>query len=119
MKLVIAKLRRDRFGPRFERTARLLDQRELRLEELEATATEKTAARTTNGAACTRKKPSRKPFPAHLPRGRVVIPGPTSCAGCGGTNLCKLGEDVTETLVVTPRMLTSVLFRQQDIIVLV
>jgi transposase len=109
LKLVIAKLNRDLFGSRSERTARLINQFELQLEELEATATEdelaaeKAAARTTNVAAFTRKKPSRKPFPAHLPRERVVIPGPTSCACCGGTRLSKLGEDVTETLEVIPR----------------
>ena len=40
LKLEIAKLNRDRFGPRSERTARLLDQMELQLEELEASATE-------------------------------------------------------------------------------
>jgi transposase len=82
---------------------------ELQLEELETTATEdelaaeKAAARTTNVAAFTRKKPARRPFPAHLPRERVVIPGPTSCACCGGTRLSKLGEDITETLEVIPR----------------
>jgi hypothetical protein len=40
LKLQIEKLNRDRYGPRSERTARLLDQLELRLEELEASATE-------------------------------------------------------------------------------
>jgi hypothetical protein len=40
MKLTIAKLQRDRFGPRSERTARLLDQMELQLEELEANVSE-------------------------------------------------------------------------------
>lgn len=109
LKLMIAKLNRDLYGTRSERTARLLDQMELQLEELEASATEdelaaeKAAARTTNVAAFTRKKPARKPFPAHLPRERVVIPGPTSCACCGGTRLSKLGEDITETLEVIPR----------------
>jgi len=109
LKLVIAKLNRERFGPRSERTARLLDQMELQLEELEATATEdelaaeKACAKTTNVAAFTRKKPSRKPFPTHLPRERVVIPGPSSCACCGGTRLSRLGEDITETLEVIPR----------------
>ena len=109
LKLQIEKLNRDRFGPRSERTARLLDQLELQLEELEATATEDelaveiAAARTTTVAAFTRKRPSRKPFPEHLPRERVVVPGPTNCACCGGVRLSKLGEDVTETLEVIPR----------------
>ncbi|HEY2752477.1 transposase, partial [Phenylobacterium sp.] len=40
LKLQIAKLNRDRFGPHSERTARVLDQMELQLEELEASATE-------------------------------------------------------------------------------
>jgi transposase len=109
LKLMIAKLRRDRFGPRSERTTRLLEQMELQLEDLEATATEdelaaeKAAARTTNVTAFTRRKPSRKPFPEHLPRERVVVPGPTSCACCGSNRLRKLGEDITETLEVVPR----------------
>jgi hypothetical protein len=40
LKLQIEKLNRDRYGPRSERTARLLDQFELTLEELESSATE-------------------------------------------------------------------------------
>ncbi len=51
----------------------------------------------------TRRTPSRKPFPEHLPRERILVPGPTACACCGSTRLSKLGEDVTETLEVVPR----------------
>src|SRR5438477_9994111 len=78
LKLQIEKLNRDRYGPRSERTARLLDQLELQLAELGASATEdelaaeRVAARTTNVASFTRKRPSRQPFPAHLPRERVI-----------------------------------------------
>jgi transposase len=43
----------------------------------------------------------RAPLPAHLPRDRVVLPGPTACPCCGG-RLSKLGEDITETLEVEP-----------------
>jgi transposase len=109
LKLQIAKLKRERFGTSSERTSRLLDQLELQLEELEASATEDelaaeiAAARTTKVAAFERKRPSRKPFPEHLPRERVIVPGPCACAACGGTRLAKLGEDVTETLEVIPR----------------
>jgi transposase len=109
LKLQIEKLNRDRYGPHSERTARLLDQLELQLEELEASATEDelaaemAAAKTTTVASFTRKRPSRRPFPEHLPRERVVVRGPTSCACCGGTRLSKLGEDVSETLEVIPR----------------
>src|SRR4051812_25457710 len=39
LKLQIKKLNRDRYGPGSERTARLLDQLELTLEELESAAT--------------------------------------------------------------------------------
>jgi transposase len=107
--LEIAKLRRQIYGPRSERTARLLDQMELELEDLEAAATEdelaaeQTAARTTTVAAFTRKRPARQPFPEHLPRERVVVPGLTACTCCGGTRLRKLGETITETLEVIPR----------------
>jgi transposase len=109
LKLQIQKLNRDRFGPGSERSRRLLDQMELQLEELEAAATEDeltaeaAAARTTTVAGFTRKRPSRKPFPEHLPRERVVIAAPAACPCCGGTRLSKLGEDVTETLEVVPR----------------
>jgi transposase len=109
LKLQIEKLKRQIFGPRSERTARLLDQMELQLEELEASATEdelaaeRAAAKTTTVAGFTRKRPSRQPFPEHLPRERVIVPGPSTCLCCGGGRLRKLGEDVTETLEVIPR----------------
>jgi transposase len=109
LRLTIEKLKRDLFGPRNERKARLLDQMELQLEELEAAASEdevvaeKAAAATTQVRAFSRRKPARQPFPAHLPRERIIVPGPTACGCCGSTRLAKLGEDVTETLEVVPR----------------
>jgi DNA repair exonuclease SbcCD ATPase subunit len=109
LQLQIEKLKREKYGQRSERTARLLDQLELQLEELEAAATEDELA--TEDAAQTmqtvrsflRKRPVRKPFPDDIERERVVIEGPTSCPCCGGSRLSKLGEDVTETLEVIPR----------------
>ena len=109
LRLTIEKLKRDLFGPRNERKARLIDQMELALEELEAAASEdevaaeKAAAATTQVRAFSRRKPARQPFPAHLPRDRIIVPGPTACVCCGSTRLAKLGEDVTETLEVVPR----------------
>jgi transposase len=109
LKLQIEKLKREIYGQRSERSVRLLDQMELQLEELEAAATEdelaaeKAAAKTTIVAAFSRKRSSRKPFPENLPRERVIVPGPTACACCGGARLSKLGEDITETLEVIPR----------------
>ena len=110
LKLEVAKLRRDKYGISSERRARLIDQLELQLEELEAAATEdalaeeKTAADAdTSVRAFTRRKPVRKPFPEHLPRERVVIAAPTSCTCCGSERIVKMGEDITETLEVIPR----------------
>ena len=108
-RLRIEKLTRQLYGPRSERTSRLLDQIELQFEELESSATEDeiaaemAVAKTTTVAAFTRKRPARKPFPEHLPRERVIVPGPTSCLCCGGGRLRKLGETVTETLESIPR----------------
>lgn len=109
LKLEIAQLRRELFGQRPERKARLLDQLELQLEELEATAVEDevtallAAAKVGSAAALPRKRPSRQPFPEHLPRERVVMPAPATCPCCGSDKLCKLGETVTETLESVPR----------------
>ena len=109
LRLEIEKLRRALYGTRSERKARLLDQLELQLEELEATATEDDLAAEALGAAPVaaaereRRRAVRKPFPAHLPRERVVVPAPACCAACGSGRIVKLGEDVTETLEVIPR----------------
>ena len=110
LKLEIEKLRRKLYGSRPERQARLLDQMELQLEELEATATEdelaaeRAPARSvTPVQAFTRQRPSRKPFPGHLPRERIVVPAPESCPCCDSDRLSKLGEDITETLEIIPR----------------
>jgi transposase len=109
LKLEIEKLRRELYGTRSERKARLLEQMELQLEDLEAAATEdelaaeNAAARTQTVRSFERKRPSRKPFPEHLPRERVVIAVPESCPCCGSAKLSKLGEDITETLEVIPR----------------
>src|SRR5213594_1122615 len=107
--LRIEKLTRQLYGPRSERTSRILDQIELQFEELESSATEDeiaaemAVAKTTTVAAFTRKRPARKPLPEHLPRERVIVPGPTTCLCCGGKRLRKLGETVTETLESVPR----------------
>jgi transposase len=109
LKLEIEKLRRSLYGTRSERKARLLEQMELQLEDLEAAATEdelaaqNATARTQRVSSFERKRPSRKPFPEHLPRERVVIAAPEQCPCCGSTKLSKLGEDITETLEVIPR----------------
>jgi len=52
-----------------------------------------------------RRPKTRRNFPDHLPRRRMVHPAPSCCPCCGGTKLSKIGEDVTETLDVVPRHL--------------
>ena len=106
LKLLIAKLRHERFGASSERGRKLLDQLELELEELEAAASEdEAAAERASGEVrgFTRRRPVRGPLPAHLPRERVVLPSPTACPCCGSDKLARLGESVTETLEVIPR----------------
>jgi len=108
LRLEIAKLRRAQYGHSSERRARLIDQMELQLEELEAAATEdeivaEKAAKTTQVAGFERRRPARKPFPDHLPRERVVVEAPTACSCCGSDRIVKMGEDITETLEVIPR----------------
>ena len=87
LKLQIAKLRREQYGPSAERSARLLEQMELQLEDLEAdageddVAAEAAAAKAASVAAFERKRPVRKPFPrASAARARrhhraVLVPG--------------------------------------------
>ena len=110
LKLLIAKLKHDKFGASSERGRKLIDQLELQLDELvtaaseAATAAEKPAPKdaTAERPPPPARKPVRAPLPAHLPRERVVVPSPSACACCGG-KLSKLGEDITETLEVIPR----------------
>jgi transposase len=110
LKLLIARLKRDKYGASSERGRRLLDQLELELGELVAAASEDAAeaeiaagkdGRGRHPDGPPRGQPVRAPLPAHLPRERIVIPGPTACPCCGG-KLSKLGEDITETLEVEP-----------------
>ena len=108
LKYEIARLKRETYGQTSERSARLLDQLEFQLDEVETDRGEDEAraddaARQAGRPERERRQPVKKPFPAHLPRERVVIAAPTACPCCGGDKLSKLGEDITETLEVTPR----------------
>ena len=96
-KLRIAKLERQIYGQRSERSSRLIDQLALTFEELEADATEDELAAERAVASMTtvrgfiRKCAERQTFPEHLPRERVVIDPPTACECCGSNRLRKLG----------------------------
>src|ERR1044072_7608188 len=105
LKLTIKKLRHERFGQSSERGA-LLDQLELQLADLEADVAQAeaaAAAETITVPSFKRRKPARRPLPAHLPRERIVYPVPAACPCCGDNRLRKIGEDVTETLELIPR----------------
>jgi transposase len=110
LKLAIEKMRRELYGSRSERGHKLLDQMEFELEDLEATAAqdEATAEMAAIRAGLSipahqRRRSGRRPFPDHLPRERIIVPGPSACLCCGSSRLAKLGEDITETLEVVPR----------------
>ena len=106
--LMIEKLRRALYGRRSEHKERLLDQLELALDELTASATEdelaagKAAARTTEVSGFVRRKRRASPSPS---------PAARTCGGACAHVLRVLrigqavegGEDVTETLEVIPR----------------
>src|SRR3954464_13674149 len=109
LKLLLAKARRDRFGQSPERGARLVEQLELQLAELEETVAEEDAAAELAAPPARpeargrpRRRPARRPLPEHLRRERIFYPAPCSCPKCGGP-VRKLGEDVTETLECVPR----------------
>jgi transposase len=106
LQLVIAKMKREMFGPRSERSQRLIDQLELQLEELAAGLGENAVKPEAPGVAVqsfNRRKPTRRNFPDDLPHRRIVQPMPATCPCCGGDKLSKIGEDVTKTLDVVPR----------------
>jgi transposase len=103
LKLIIAQLRRMMFGKKSEKIARQVEQLELKLEELQtAEAEEAERTETTPARNIPRQKPKRKPLPEHLPREtHTHMPAEQACSSCGG-ELCKLGEDVSETLEYIP-----------------
>lgn len=91
LQLMIEELKREKYGQRSERTARLIEQMELQRDELVTAASEDelaasvAAAKSGNVRAFTRKRLVRKPWPEDIERERVVIDPPTACACCGGS----------------------------------
>src|SRR2546423_13812810 len=81
-KLRIAKLERQIYGQRSERSSRLTDQLALTFEELEADATEdelaaeRAVSKTTTGRGFARRRAQPQTFPGHLPRQRVGLDPP-------------------------------------------
>ena len=111
LKLQLAKARRVQFGQTSERGKQLVEQLELAIADLEETQAEVEAKAEIAASpdaverklARDKRKPARRPLPDHLPRERVLHPGPCVCEKCGGSRLRKLGEIVTESLECEPR----------------
>lgn len=105
LQLLIAQLQRMQFGRRSEKLAGQIEQLELQLDELttaQAAPPQAPPPPATTAPAGTRRKPARRPLPAHLPRQkRTLLPKETACPDCGG-GLKPLGEDVAEILEYVP-----------------
>src|ERR1700740_1967441 len=86
LKLLIAKLRRMRFGPSSEKLDRQIEQLELRLEALQLNEAEKIPSlREAIANTEAKARPARRPLPAHLPREvRTYLPKEEACPDCGG-----------------------------------
>src|SRR5580658_2026883 len=98
LKLLLAKLRRARYGRSSEQLDERINQLELSIEELEATQAQDLPS--SEPLAPVKDKPVRKPLPARLPRETVShlpLPESSPCPSCGG-KLRYLGEDVSEIL---------------------
>ena len=114
LKAQIAKLRREKFGASSERFQRAIEQLELALEEAEAAKAEAIAAQPQPSEPETAsadeqpiedtkpEKKKRRQLPPELPRRDVVHAPAGVCKACGGDELRKVGETVTEVLAYVP-----------------
>jgi len=103
LKLLLAKLRRARYGRSSEQLDERINQLELSIEELEASRAQDLPAATSLDPP-PKDKAIRKPLPARLPRETVThppVPESSPCPSCGG-KLRYMGEDVSEVLERIP-----------------
>ena len=102
---MLAKLRRMTFGRSSEKLHRQIEQLEFELEEVQADRAEQASNETPASETADtpgKKKPARRPLPAHLPRDiQTHAPQVDACPQCQG-KLNYLGEDVSETLDYVP-----------------
>jgi transposase len=102
---MLAKLRRMTFGRSSEKLHRQIEQLEFELEEVQADRAEQASSETPASETANtpgKKKPARRPLPAHLPRDiQTHVPQIDACPQCQG-KLNYLGEDVSETLDYVP-----------------
>lgn len=105
LKIELLRLKRVQFGRSSEQLDAKIAQLELTLEELEASETQLAApmmaSPTLTAQPIERAKPVRKPLPTHLPRESVTHQGACNCPECG-SELKRLGEDVSEVLEYVP-----------------
>jgi transposase len=112
LKAQIAKLRREKFGASSESIERAIEQLELALEEAETAKTEAIAAQAQLSAPeadepqpveiAKPEKNKRRQLPPELPRRDIVHMPPGVCKRCGGADLRKVSETVTEVLRYVP-----------------
>ena len=114
LKAQIARLKREKFDKSSEKIERALEQLELALEEAEAAKAEALAAQPQQtepeastpdaqvGEDAKPEKKKRRQLPPELPRRDVVHMPPGVCKRCGGSDLRKVGETVTEVLTYVP-----------------
>ena len=107
LKARLATLLRQKFGPSSEKMKGAIEQLQLMLGDLEADLAASTPPEPApdvpdpEAQPWRRRRPKRKPLPAHLPRDVVEHPTACACPQCGGA-LRPLGEDVTEILEYVP-----------------
>ena len=110
LKMVLAKLRRQRFGQSSEKLDAEIHQLELWVDDAEiGLATDEAKAASAAQAQPTPKPPRkpavRKPLPDHLPR-EVVVLEPIATCRCGDPSCrTKIREEVTEVLEKLPSQL--------------
>jgi transposase len=107
LQALISQMRRKKYGASSEKMARVIEQLELKLEDLEETQAEREADADDKAKLAGRPRSARKPGvrkapPAHLPREIVVLEPEVACDCCGPGARVKIGEDVSEVLEKVP-----------------
>jgi transposase len=105
LKIRIAKLRKQKFGPSSEKIEREIEQLQLALEDLEVAAaaadpspaSEESAGESGETAEPVRRQRGKPRIDDETPRERLVLDPGTACPDCGGP-LRLLGEDVSAVL---------------------
>ena len=101
----LALARHGQFGASSEKSDAHIDQLELMLEEVELNRAETEAALPDlafDVRTDAKIKPSRQPFPDHLPREDRIYEAPCLCPECGGTSFLKAPDTVHEALDYVP-----------------